>query len=656
MVGLRVGCGCLAALSASVVGQAPAAKVAARVVAVEPEYRLRCYETLQMRFDTLADAGVPGSLDESTPSPRNPHLDWRLQLRLRSPSGVVHGRPGFYAGDGEGGAVGDVWIARFVPDEVGVWTVAVAFRYGPGINVDRGAIGMLGGWPDGASFEVVVEPARATATRFRRHGPVRVDRFHLRHADGTQWLKAGSGSPENLLAYRGFHRTRDYGGDGTPFVHGYAAHAGDWRPGDPDWSAEVFVAATGGAVVVDPQAGRNIVGALSFLASTGADSIYFLPMNLGGDGSDTTPFVAESGAPTAAEQLHYSVARMHQWGIALEHAIDVGLGLEIVLAEREVANVTMLGAADSVPRRLFVRQLVAMFGHHPALRWIVCEENSPEPNLQFTVAEMQTIAETILAHADPARPQRIAASVDRMQNWDPLPLGLLEQIFGDPDYSGWLNSISLQIESPYSGPDVYGDFLELIRARLEDPNDWNATATIHLDESGPPTVGINYGRNFMRRWLTWDVYASRGYLSLYAGTLDRTLDDFRTRDYPLIYRDAATAAGLFMRYDLAAFEDVDGRLRGGYLTPRHGPAEIARIPGVVYIGYFPSLGGTALQVGDLDLGGETGRWTGRWLDPATLAPRGGGFAVSPGSWVDLDATVPAGISLGTDLVLLLDRG
>lgn len=622
---------------------------------VEPAFTVARFETLEMAFDTLADGGVTGGLGETTPSPRNPFLDWRLRLTLRSPSGVVHVRPGFYAGDGAGGAVGDVWIVRAVLDEVGTWTADIGFRYAPGINVDERAAGVTAGAPDGGSFFVRVEPEPAGGTRFRRHGPVHVSGFHLEHADGTQWVKAGSGSPENLLAYKGFHRTRDYGGDGTPFVHEYAAHAGDWQPGDPDWEATVFTTPTGGPTTVDPHAGRNLIGALTFLASTGIDSIYFLPMNLGGDGSDTTPFVAESGAPSPIEQLHYSVTRLHQWGIALEHAVDVGLGLEIVLAEREVANVEMLGAATSVQRRLFVKQMVAHFGHHPAVRWILCEENSPEPNLQFTVAELQAIAETILAYADPATPQRIAASCDRIQNWDPLPLDLLDQILTSTAYSGWLNSVSLQIESPFSGSDVYGDMLELIRSRLEDPNDWNENAVIHLDESGPPTVGINYGRSFMRRWLTWDVYLSRGYLALYAGTLDRTLDDFRNRDYPLIYRDAATAAELVMRYDHAGLEDADDRLANGYVTPRHGPAEIARIPDVVYLGYFPSLGGTTLQVGDLDMSGETGTWRGEWLDPTTLLRRGSVFTVTPSAAVGLDATVPPGVSLGDDLVLVIAK-
>ena len=48
-------------------------------------------------------------------------------------------------------------------------------------------------------------------------------------------------------------------------------------PGDTDWR--------GGA-------GRNIIGALNYLASRGMNSVYFLTMNVTGDGADVWPWTS----------------------------------------------------------------------------------------------------------------------------------------------------------------------------------------------------------------------------------------------------------------------------------------------------------------------------------------------------------------------------
>jgi Domain of unknown function (DUF5060) len=61
---------------------------------------------------TLSFAG-PNSSETST-SP-NPFLDRRLQVTFIAPSGKTYTVPGFFDGDGNGGATGNVWRAHFSP-------------------------------------------------------------------------------------------------------------------------------------------------------------------------------------------------------------------------------------------------------------------------------------------------------------------------------------------------------------------------------------------------------------------------------------------------------------------------------------------------------------------------------------------------------------
>ncbi len=56
----------------------------------------------------------------------NPFLDWRLNVTFtHSETGTNYTVPGFFAGDGEGGATGSVWRTRFTPDDAGDWTYAI---------------------------------------------------------------------------------------------------------------------------------------------------------------------------------------------------------------------------------------------------------------------------------------------------------------------------------------------------------------------------------------------------------------------------------------------------------------------------------------------------------------------------------------------------
>ncbi len=102
----------------------------------------------------------------------NPLQDTELRVTFRAPSKQTRTVRGFWDG-------GTVWRVRFSPEEIGQWTYATSALpdSDAGLHAQKGTFRV--GEPGGA-------------TRFDRHGPVRVSRSRtfLEHADGTPffWL------------------------------------------------------------------------------------------------------------------------------------------------------------------------------------------------------------------------------------------------------------------------------------------------------------------------------------------------------------------------------------------------------------------------------------------------------------------------------------
>lgn len=173
---------------------------------------------------------------------------------------------------------------------------------------------------DGAGGEFAVGPTDKTGRDFRARGLLRyVNRRYLQFAGtGEFFLKGGADSPENFLAYAEFDGTLQRregkaaarkGEAKRAAVHRYGPHIRDWRSGDPTWR--------GGR-------GKGIIGALNYLAGQGMNSVYFLTMNVGGDGQDVWPWTS----PRERERFDCSKLdqweKQHLWG----HLMAGGAGCE----------------------------------------------------------------------------------------------------------------------------------------------------------------------------------------------------------------------------------------------------------------------------------------------------------------------------------------
>ncbi len=516
-------------------------------------------------------------LDELSVSP-NPFLDYRLDVTFVGPTGQTARVPGFYSGDGLGGSAGNIWKVKFAPDTAGTWTWSASFRTGTEVAVAANPLAGLSTGFDGAAGSVDIRPLDPVADGFSAKGRLSyVGEHYLRFANGEYFLKAGTDSPENLFGYVGFDDVKDAGGLGI--LHRYGAHAKHWRRGDPLFtSADTKVSSKG------------IIGTLNYLSERDVNSVYFLPMNLGGDGQETYPFV--DFQPTSFSRTHYDVSRLRQWALVADHAQSVGIQLHIVLAETESANENWLDQGQlGVERKLFFRELVSRFAHVSAIKWNLCEEND------FSIQQLIEFG-TWLADLDVyGHPIGVHTSLNDFSDYSPL-LGLAP-----------FTSTSIQY-SPQKG----GGFAETWRAQsAAAQRPW----VIDLDENSPASSGLNDDNaDDLRKDVLYDVYFSGGQLEWYAGYHnlplggDLKLEDFRTRSQ--MWRYMSIARG-FMQ-DHVAFWNMapaDNLLQGE--SSDRGGGEVLAETGVAYAVYLPN----ASPSGFIDLSAETGELIGRWFDPRT---------------------------------------
>lgn len=525
---------------------------------------------------TLTVAGPQA--DEADESP-NPFLDYRLQVQFQGPSGQAYNVPGYFAGDGQGNGAGDIWQARFSPDEVGVWRYCVSFRAGDEVAI---ALETDAGYalpPDGASGMFTVAERDPEAPGFLRWGRLEyVGEHYLKFRDGPYWIKGGTDSPENFLGYAGFDNTFDRGGMIPDFLHAYAPHVDDWREGDP-----LFVS------VDRDYDSRGIIGALNYLSEQHVNSIYFLPMNLGGDGVDTYPFLSAEG--TSSANTHYDVSKLHQWDIVLAHAQRMGIALHIVLNETEEANRHWLddGRLD-VERKLFYREMAARFGYLLAIKWNLSEENV------FTSDKVDVFADYLRAMDWAGHP----IAVHNPHGW----YGQYELLLGDDR----LPVMAMQ----YDG-DQAGALVEEWRRRSQEAGQpW----VIDMDENSPAGIGLGPDNaGYLRKQILYDIYFSGGELEWYAGYYDLppggdlNLEDFRTREAMWRY---TWYARRFMEENLPfwAMTPADERLVGE--AQAFGGGEVLALDDEIFAIYLPA----AEPSGVLRVPEGHEYWL-RWYDPRT---------------------------------------
>jgi hypothetical protein len=303
---------------------------------------------------TLSFTG-PSTGETATP---NPFTDYRLNVTFTHPAtGKSYVVPGYFAADGNAANTsantGNVWRVHFAPDETGAWTYTAAFRSGTNIATSTSA-GSTAGFFDGDAGNFTIAATDKTGRDFRGKGRLQyVGRHHLRFAEtGEYFMKAGVDAPENLLAYADFDGDFKTDGQGDTYIKSWTPHVADWQSGDPVWQGTK---------------GKGLIGAINYLASEGLNSVSFLTMNINGDDKNVFPYTSYG------ERSRLDVSRLAQWETVFEHGTRKGLYLHFKTQETE--NQNLLDGGDlGNQRKLYYRELIARFGHHPALNWNLGEE------------------------------------------------------------------------------------------------------------------------------------------------------------------------------------------------------------------------------------------------------------------------------------------
>lgn len=347
------------------------------------QFRLWCVVLLVSVFSVSAAAGtVTGDLkvwhkvtvsfdgpDTGEQAVPNPFTDYRLDVMFRGPSGQHIFVPGYYAADGHAAETsadaGNQWRVHFLPEQAGQWTYRASFRTGKDVALsDDPTAGEPVDDVDGQEGTFTVEPTDKKLPDFRARGLLcyRGERY-LQFAgtdigkpfqNNDYFLKCGVDAPENLLAYADFDGAFKSDGVSDELIKTWAPHVRDWRDGDPQWQNGK---------------GKGLIGALNYLAAEGLNAVSFLTMNIEGDDKNVFPYTDTN------ERFRLDVSRLAQWEIVFEHADTLGLFLHFKTQETE--NDQLLdGGALGPQRRLYYRELIARFAHHPALNWNLGEENT----------------------------------------------------------------------------------------------------------------------------------------------------------------------------------------------------------------------------------------------------------------------------------------
>ena len=563
---------------------------------------------------TVSFRGPAASETDDEP---NPFLDYRLQVTFTGPSGQKFNVPGFFDGDGNGGGTGNIWRVRFTPDEKGNWRYKASFRKGPKVAVSlRPNAGKSVGF-DGASDSLVVAAHDPAALGFLKVGRLEyVGKHYLKFRDGSYWIRGGTDSPENFLAYAGF--------DNTPASHRYKEHIRDWHRGDTDWA--------GGK-------GKGIIGALNYLASKHVNSVFLLLMNIGGDGKDVWPYadtIDRNGGNRANENLHFDISKLNQWEIVFSHAQRKGIHLHFVLNEGERKNKRELDNATlGVERKLYYREMIARFGYHNAVTWNLCEEYD-HPQLCIKPSMIKSWAKYI-RDVDPYdHPLTVHNCSERA--WAPF--------FGNSRF----DAISYQ----YGG--VCGEKVESLRAQAHAAgrpvaiNMDETVSTATTDDEARTIVDHGswkrhiYGQSYIRKNVIYPIFFSGASVELILQDL-LAVDDFRPYDKVWDYMYYARK---FMEDNLPFSEmkpadhlltgEASGDLEDGQVLAKEGE---------VYAIYLPSGGS-----GNIDLSAASGKFVQRWYNPRTGSFEGPSSVLNDGGVRGLG--MPPG-EPSEDWVVLLDH-
>lgn len=337
----------------------------------------------------------------------NPFLDYRMSVTFSHESGYPqYTVPGYFAADGNAVETsankGTAWKAMLSPDKKGKWFYKVSFVKGKGVAVNPAEGEYLLPY-QGVFGTFYVDESNKKGRDFRSKGRLQYVGHHLLRfaGSGDFFLKAGTDAPETILAYNDFDNTVAL--KASVPLKTWAPHAQDANHNDPTWQKGK---------------GKNLLGAINYLAETGANAISFLTYNAGGDGDNVWPYVERNG------KRHFDVSKLEQWDRIFTHAQEKGIYLHFKLQENELddnrigskkKNGIVIESLDGgklgLERKLYLREIIARYGHHLALNWNIGEENTQSYEEQRDMAEyilnVDAYDHNLIIHSFPSQQETV---------------------------------------------------------------------------------------------------------------------------------------------------------------------------------------------------------------------------------------------------------
>ena len=552
----------------------------------------------------------------------NPFLDFRLQVDFRHADGTTYRVPGYFAADGNAGEssseAGTIWRAHFAPDRAGDWTYVATIARGENVAIDPNALNVEMVRQSG-TFSVA--PTDKTGRDFRGKGRLQyVGNRYLRHAgSGEYFLKAGADAPETLLGYADFDGTVAGKPAKVPLKK-FEPHLQDWHEGDPTWKGDK---------------GKGLIGAINYLSGKGCNAFSFLTYNAGGDGDNVWPFIQRD------DKLHYDCSKLDQWGIVFDHGTQKGMYLHFKLQETEnddhraghkkesesYVPTSLDGGNLGRQRKLYLREMVARYGHNLALNWNLGEENTQSTKQQLDminyIRSVDPYGHNLVVHTFPNEREKV-----------------YNALLGDKSQ---LTGVSLQNSSIYR---THADTVKWVRESSKTSRPW----VVAFDESGTaqhgqcPDLGYKgfdgsdktgkkiYDQHAVRRATLWGTLMAGGagveyYFGYQFAENDLVCEDWRSRDQSWDYCRIALT---FFRDNKIPFQEMspaDERVG----NPKHdnGVYCLAK-PNDIYLVYIAD--GNAK---DLDLSDANGKFSVSWFNPRT----GGELIQNEAKLVDGGTTV-----------------
>ncbi len=535
--------------------------------------------TLSCQTSTNSDISIQGELmqwhkvsllihgpETAEYADENPFLDYKLDVTFSNgtESCTV---PGYFAADGQAGETsareGAVWKVHFRPEKPGTWTYKLSFLKGKNIAVLDGVISGEPVSTHGTEGSLEIGASDKNGSDFRAQGRIingGKGYFKFQGSDEL-WIKNGADSPENFLAYKDFDQTlrfslksevREGEADPKKGLHAYERHISDWNEGDPIWQ---------------DGKGKGIIGAVNYLHSAGLNSIYMLTMNILGDGKDVWPYSDYN------ERYRFDCSKLDQWEMVFDHMESLGMMSHFVLQETENEVLLDNGYTD-VQRRVYLRELVARFGHHLAVTWNLGEENGPHHWTPVGQTHQQKVDMAVYLRTLHTWPTNI---VLHTHSDDEYQDKYLEPMLG----TGLIDGPSIQVANPFK---VH----ERIRKWVEESEGVGERWVVNLDEIGPASKGVmpdddDMNHDTVRNHCLWGTLMAGGagvewYFGYRFAHNDLNLEDFRSREN--WWKQSTLATRFMSQFPLEEMSCQDHLIDapGAYCLAREGELYLVYLP------------------------------------------------------------------------------